>query len=757
MTRLVAVVAAYDEEETIEVLTRRLLATFLGMEGVEAELLFVVEGRDRTREILEGLARESPGIRILYNPEPSGLGAAFRRGFDAVPADADFVVTLDADLNHQPEEIPRLLERLRQTGADILVGSRFLKASEVEGSPLWKKALSGSINVLMRFLYGVSVKDKTSGFRLYRAEALRRIDFRRSGFAFLPEMLIRAHVLGLRVTEEPIHFIFRRQGRSKMDFWRTSLSYLALLSARFDARTLAVLGLLLAGMAVRTAVTYPVHKYMADADSLLTGMQAFHVLHGEAPVFFSGTRLGSIEPHAAAAVFLVAGASRTSLAAVPLIFALLLLLAAYGLYRELFPPGVALTALAFLALPSPSFLSWSYMPNGYPAVLFLCATLLWLAARLKRRGPSPAGAVLFGFVAGLGLWQSFQTLGALAAALAWLLWNRPDLRRQARPWVLGLAGFVVGAFPWLAFNVVRPLDAIQGNFAAQPAQGMAAIAANARYFVTYSLPEIVTPVNEAWTQFLADPAADLHRLLRLPVQLLFAAAALLFLAAPALPGRAGRAVRRREDLPAWLLLVLVTAAYAALNILSQAGQVRGFSVRYVLPLYLVVPAMLAVLLSLVAARSRVLAVLLAGMVLVFNLTAYHWPGRASREAWREGARRDDRLVELLRQRGVTAVVGGYWTAYPINFLTHESILALPCTADHYGYGYRRTPGRLYRWALVSARPEQLQAWAAQAGVTGSLELAAPQRAILLLTPNPADPEAQEKLLVRLAKTCKLAD
>jgi dolichol-phosphate mannosyltransferase len=236
VVRLAAVIAAYDEEETIETLTRRLLATLQGMPGIEAELLFVVEGRDRTREILEGLSREAPGIRILYNPEPSGLGAAFRRGFDAVPDKTDYVVTLDADLNHQPEEIPRLLDRLRESGADILVGSRFLDASQVEGSPLWKRLLSGSINLLMRFLYGVSVRDKTSGFRLYRAEALRRIEFRRSGFAFLPEILIRAHQMDLRVIEEPIHFIFRREGRSKMDFWRTSLSYLALLGARLDLR-----------------------------------------------------------------------------------------------------------------------------------------------------------------------------------------------------------------------------------------------------------------------------------------------------------------------------------------------------------------------------------------------------------------------------------------------------------------------------------------------------------------------------------------
>lgn len=757
MIRIVAVVAAYDEEGTIEALTRRLHATFQGMEGVEGKMLFVVEGQDRTREILERLSGEIPGIRILFSPEPTGLGAAFRHGFAAVPADADFVVTLDADLNHQPEEIPRLLARMRESGCDILVGSRFLDASRVEGTPLWKRLLSGSINVAMRFLYGVGVRDKTSGFRIYRAEVLRRIEFRRTGFAFLPEILIRAHRRGLKAEEEPIHFVFRRQGRSKMAFWRTSLSYLALIGDRLDARTVAVLGLLLAGLALRIVLTFPAHKYVADADSLLTGMRAFQVLRGETPVFFSGVRIGSIEPHVAAAVFLVLGASRATLALVPVLLGFALLVALYGLYRELFPPGVALAALPFLALPSPAFISWTYMPNGYAATLFLCGAILWLAALLQRRGPSRARVVLFGLAAGLGWWQSFQTLGVLGASLVWLLWSRPELWRRPRLWALGLTGFALGAFPWIAYNIAWPLKTFRGNYAVRPAQGIEAIVANAHYFLTYSLPEIVTPVNEAWTQLLADPALDLHNRLRLPVQLLFAAAALLFLAAPALRGLAGGAVSRRVGFSPWLLFVLVTAAYAGLNIFTEVGQTRVISVRYVLPLYLVVPGMLAILLSLVAARSRVLAALLAATVVLFNVTAYHWPGRASREAWREGAESDDRLVEWLQRRGVTAVFGGYWTSYPINFLSRERILALPCGPDHYDYRGHRPPYRLYRWALVSVWPEELERWAARARVSGSVELAAPQRAVLVLAQNPADPAAQEQLLEQLVTTCKTLD
>jgi len=229
MSQAIVVIAAYDEEENVEPLTRRLAASLSSLAGWSWEIVYVVEGTDGTREILEGLAAEIPGLRILYQERPSGIGNAFRRGFAAVPPDADWVATLDADLNHQPEEIPRLLEAASRRGCDVLVGSRFLEASEVEGTPLWKRFLSGTINQLMRFLYGLRVKDKTSGFRVYRAEVLRGLEFESSAFAFLPEILIRAHRAGYVLGEEPIRFTYRQEGRSKMAIWGTTVSYLKLL------------------------------------------------------------------------------------------------------------------------------------------------------------------------------------------------------------------------------------------------------------------------------------------------------------------------------------------------------------------------------------------------------------------------------------------------------------------------------------------------------------------------------------------------
>ena len=227
--RIASVVAAYNERENIEALARRLDRTLGSLKGFEYELVFVVEGGDGTREILENLGADLPRIRVLYQERPGGLGNALRRGFAAVLGSADFIVTMDADLNHQPEEIPRLLEASRDRRADILVGSRFIPGARVDGTPLWKLCLSRALNVIMRVAFGLKVKDKTSGFRIYRASALQSLHWVNENFAALPEILIRAGRAGLRVEEAPIHFIYRREGTSKMHFWTTVLSYLTLL------------------------------------------------------------------------------------------------------------------------------------------------------------------------------------------------------------------------------------------------------------------------------------------------------------------------------------------------------------------------------------------------------------------------------------------------------------------------------------------------------------------------------------------------
>lgn len=230
---LAVVIAAYNERDNVENLTRRLVSALKDVRHGSVEIIYVVEGDDGTREIVENLSRELHPIRLLYRRDPTGLADAFRRGFAVVPDNTDFVVTMDADLNHQPEEIPRLLARAEASRADILVGSRLVEDARVDGMPIWKRVVSLLVNRVVGFLFGLRVRDKTSGFRVYRLQALRGIEFANSDFAFLPEILLSANAAGMTIVEEPIHFVYRVHGTSKMNLWKTGKSYLALLRTRF--------------------------------------------------------------------------------------------------------------------------------------------------------------------------------------------------------------------------------------------------------------------------------------------------------------------------------------------------------------------------------------------------------------------------------------------------------------------------------------------------------------------------------------------
>lgn len=234
--RVAVVIAAYDEAGNIGPLTERLVHTLDSLPDTSWELIYVIEGTDGTVDIARRCARERSEIEVLYGEQPSGLGRAFRRGFDAIPAGTDFVVTMDADLNHQPEEIPRLLARLRESNADIVIGSRRLDESSEQGSPAWKRAISYLGNRCMHLFMGLRILDLTSGFRVYKLQALRQIGFNSPGFAFLPEILIIAASRDLKIVEEPISFVFRTSGESKMQIGQTGIGYLRLFYTYFVSK-----------------------------------------------------------------------------------------------------------------------------------------------------------------------------------------------------------------------------------------------------------------------------------------------------------------------------------------------------------------------------------------------------------------------------------------------------------------------------------------------------------------------------------------
>lgn len=227
--RISAVIPVYNEEEVIEEFSNRLLESLRKMTE-DYEVVFVVEGDDSTMTKLREFSTLYPNMRLDYNQKRLGLGKAMKRGLSLVSHRADYVLTMDADLNHQPEEISRLLEAASE--ADIIVGRRSLDHGMVEELPLFKRVVSGTTNWLLRRAFQIPSRDVTSGFRLYSARAVETIrdELTSTNFEVTAELLIRAKKKGLTIADVPITFKARPRGNSKLSFVRSGIGYVKLLA-----------------------------------------------------------------------------------------------------------------------------------------------------------------------------------------------------------------------------------------------------------------------------------------------------------------------------------------------------------------------------------------------------------------------------------------------------------------------------------------------------------------------------------------------
>jgi hypothetical protein len=506
--------------------------------------------------------------------------------------------------------------------------------------------------------------------------------------------------------------------------------------AALGAAAWAVALLLCLGVALRVAMLFPTHNYQGNADEILGALCAFKIMRGEHPVFYAGERLGSLVGHLTALLFWLFGVSRASLALEPVISGALTLGAWYLFLREALGRRLALFALPFAAFPSPAFLHWTTMPNSYPSTLLVDAVVLWLAARLARGDRWRWTVFGFGLSVGLAWWCSPLSLGCTFPALLWVAWRRRDLLRW-RAAAGFVAGFVLGAFPWLAHNVLHPLASLLGTPLVRPVSGLAGLLDNARYLATVNLEELIASVA-----YEAIKPSAVTLALQKPVLVLVGMAALATLVV--FPWRRRARGRRGAELPpadlaaaALPLLALVVIVVAFLNTVSMAGSDRGLPVRYLLPLYLIVPALIAVPLGALACRSRAAAAVCAVAILVFNLAGACLPWKDARRLLEAEAVYDQELLALLRSRQVGAIAGDYWRVYSINFLSRERVLSLPMQKDHDHYHMaERLPATPLRWALVAGNAGELAAWAGHAGLRGTYQWVSRRATVFFPEPNP---------------------
>jgi dolichol-phosphate mannosyltransferase len=213
--RAIVVVPTYNERDNITALLPAIRdATTL------ADVLVVDDNSpDGTADAAERLARELGGIRVLRRESKDGLGSAYRAGFATVLEEGyDAVISMDADLSHDPAVIPVMLARLEE-GNDAVIGSRYVTGGGTTDWPIHRQLLSKWGNSYTRVALGLPTRDCTSGFRAYRTEALRKIDpgsTDAEGYAFLTELVRRLAREGCEVVEVPIIFRDRTRGKSKM-------------------------------------------------------------------------------------------------------------------------------------------------------------------------------------------------------------------------------------------------------------------------------------------------------------------------------------------------------------------------------------------------------------------------------------------------------------------------------------------------------------------------------------------------------------
>lgn len=215
MSGALVVVPTYNESLTITKAVDRTRAAC-----PEAHVLVVDDASpDGTGVVADERAELDENVHVLHRMGKEGLGAAYVAGFHwGLGHGYDILVEMDADGSHQPEELPHLLTALES--ADVVLGSRYVEGGRIVNWPWRREALSRAANTYARLALGTTIRDATGGFRAYRADAVRRLDFGNvvsQGYCFQVDMAWRAVRAGMRVTEVPITFVEREQGESKMD------------------------------------------------------------------------------------------------------------------------------------------------------------------------------------------------------------------------------------------------------------------------------------------------------------------------------------------------------------------------------------------------------------------------------------------------------------------------------------------------------------------------------------------------------------
>jgi glycosyltransferase involved in cell wall biosynthesis len=201
------VIPVYNERDTVVEVVRRVQAV-----GIHEEIIIVDDfSIDGTRQILMELDREED-IRVLLHGYNKGKGAALRTGFEQ--AHGDVILIQDADLEYNPNDLPRLLEPIERCQADVVYGSRFLENAEQDPSRLHRLG-NWMLTAASNLTTGQRLTDMETCYKVFRREVLEQIDVEQNRFGFEPEITAKVSHLGYRILELPIAYSYRTYEEGK--------------------------------------------------------------------------------------------------------------------------------------------------------------------------------------------------------------------------------------------------------------------------------------------------------------------------------------------------------------------------------------------------------------------------------------------------------------------------------------------------------------------------------------------------------------
>ncbi len=213
MEKIISIVLpVYNEGANIAETLRRLWSA---LEGCEHELLVCYDfDGDNTLPAIEGMPDKPPSLRLVKNTLGRGVAFAMRAGFAA--ARGDVIVVTMADLSDDPTAIVAMAAKIREEGADVVAGSRYMRGGAQRGGPWLKRQLSRAAGLSLAALGGLGTRDATNNFRAYSRRFLDSVVIEsRRGFELALELTVKAHVNGFVVTEVPTTWVDRAAGESR--------------------------------------------------------------------------------------------------------------------------------------------------------------------------------------------------------------------------------------------------------------------------------------------------------------------------------------------------------------------------------------------------------------------------------------------------------------------------------------------------------------------------------------------------------------